>query len=142
MMTRGSALTAILPKTHSTSLAVREKGEGGREALRLVAAVLCAATVAGTAAAQAGSNATNYGSEAQLSVSERPGDITVASTLVRLPGVVSELGVSVTLTYRSDDARSHIQSNTRHFGLPYGWSLGISFIYDDGTSMTTAHRPS
>ena len=109
MMTRGSALTAILPKTHSTSLAVREKGEGGREALRLVAG-------------------------AQLSVSERTGDITVASTLVRLPGVVSELGVSVTLTYRSDDARSHIQSNTRHFGLPYGWSLGISFIYDDGTS--------
>jgi hypothetical protein len=89
---------------------------------------------AGTAIAQSGSNATNYGSGAQLSVNERTGDITVAVTLVRLPGVVAELGASLALTYRSEDARSNIQSGMRNFGLPYGWSLGLSFIYNDGTS--------
>ncbi len=59
----------------------------------------------------------------------------MAVTLVNLPGVVSELGLSLALSYRSEDARSNIQNNTRNFGLPYGWSLGLSFIYNDGSAI-------
>ena len=91
--------------------------------------------LATTAQAQSGSNASNFQNGAQLSVNERTGDVTLAITLVRLPGIVAELGATLVLTYRSEDARSNIQSNTRPFGLPYGWSHGLSFIYNDGTSL-------
>ncbi len=107
-------------------------------AMQCLTAVLCLAVmgwcISGTAAAQSGSNAGNYGAGAQLSVNGRTGDLTLSAPLVQLPGVVSELGASLTLTYRSEDARAHIQSDTRNFGLPYGWSLGLSFIYNDGTT--------
>ena len=91
--------------------------------------------LATTAQAQSGSNASNFQNGAQLSVNERTGDVTLAITLVRLPGIVAELGATLVLTYRSEDARSNIQSDTRPFGLPYGWSHGLSFIYNDGTSL-------
>ncbi len=45
------------------------------------------------------------GGGAQLSVNGRTGDITLSAPLVQLPGVVAGLGASVTLTYRSEDAR-------------------------------------
>ena len=93
---------------------------------------LCLAAPAG---AQSGSNASNYGSGAQLSVNGRTGDVDMSVTLVQLPGVVSEMGLSLALSYRSEDARSNIQSNIRNFGLPYGWSLGLSFIYNDNTAF-------
>ncbi len=85
-------------------------------------------------AAQSGSNATNYGNAAQISVNGRTGDLTLATTLFKIPGIVSELDNTLALTYRSEDARSNIQNNMRVFGLPFGWSLGLSFIYVDGTS--------
>jgi hypothetical protein len=86
------------------------------------------------AGAQSGSNASNYQSGAQVSVNGRTGDLDISVTLVRLPGIVSEMGLSLAMSYRSEDARSAIQSNMRNFGLPYGWSLGLSFLYNDGTS--------
>jgi hypothetical protein len=92
-------------------------------------------SVAAPAGAQSGSNASNYQSGAQLSVNGRTGDVTVAVTLVRLPGIVSEMDLGLAMTYRSEDARSNIQSNIRHFGLPYGWSLGLSFIYNEGSAI-------
>jgi len=87
------------------------------------------------AAAQSGSNASNYQNGAQLSINGRTGDVSTSLTIVRLPGVVSELGLNLALSYRSEDARSAIPSNMRFFGLPYGWSLGLSFIYNDAGTV-------
>ncbi|MEL7046885.1 MAG: hypothetical protein AAGL66_18005, partial [Pseudomonadota bacterium] len=39
------------------------------------------------------------------------------------------------LTYRSDDARTDIDQKISYFGLPYGWSLGLSYIYNDGENL-------
>ncbi len=84
---------------------------------------------------QSGSNASNYNHGAQLQVNQRTGDITMSTDLVRLPGIVAELGLRLAISYRSEDARSAIQNNTRHFGMPYGWSLGLSFIYNEGSTV-------
>jgi len=97
----------------------------------LLGALLLALAPGAGALAQANSNANNYGNGAQLSVSDRTGDITFSTTLFEIPGIVSELNAMLKLSYRSDDARSSIQSNTRHFGLPFGWSLGIPFLYTE-----------
>jgi hypothetical protein len=81
-----------------------------------------------TARAQSGSNAANYNSGAHLSISSRTGGVTVSFMLFKLPGIVSEMDASLTLTYRSDDAQSDVENRVSYFGLPYGWSLGLSFI--------------
>jgi hypothetical protein len=85
------------------------------------------------ARAQSGSNAANYNSGAHLSISSRTGGVTVSFMVFKLHGIVSEMDASLTLTYRSDDAQSDVESRISYFGLPYGWSLGLSFIENTGT---------
>lgn len=83
----------------------------------------------------AGSNASNFGGGAQLSVNPRTGAVTLSSTLFKLPGIVSGMDAHLALTYRSDDAQNDIEQQISYFGLPYGWSLGLSYIYNDGEHL-------
>ena len=79
------------------------------------------------------SNASNYQQGAQLSVNPRTGSVSIDAELVHVPGVVADISMSLVLSYRSEDARENFESNTRYFGLPYGWWLNVSFIDNVGT---------
>ncbi len=89
----------------------------------------------GAAAQQSGSNASNYGSGAQLSVNPRTGALTLSAALFKIPGIVSGMDATLALTFRSDDAQTDVENRTSYFGLPYGWSLGLSFLYNDGEQI-------
>jgi len=79
------------------------------------------------------SNAGNYGREASIAVNSRTAELTFEAELVGLPGITDDIGLSVGLSYSSAEAVSSYESNTRYFGLPYGWKYSISFISDAGT---------
>ena len=98
------------------------------------AALLILGVMSG-ATAQTSSNASNYTSGAQLSVNGRTGALSLSSVLFRIPGVVSGMDASLALTFRSDQAQSDVENQISYFGLPYGWSLGLSFLYNDGETI-------
>ena len=75
-----------------------------------------------------GSNAANYGYETQLTVNQRTADLTLQAEIVSLPGIVDDVGLSVTLSYSSGDATTDIDANVRYFGLPFGWKYNISYL--------------
>jgi len=120
--------------TH-TSRDKRNPRPGTARPLTLIAVAAVALLFPLAARAQSGSNAANYNSGAQLSISSRTGGVTVSFQLFKLPGVVSEMEADLALTYRSDDAQSDVENKVSYFGLPYGWSLGLSFIENSGTNL-------
>jgi RHS repeat-associated protein len=81
------------------------------------------------------SNASNYQQGTQLSVNPRTGSVSMSAELVQIPGVVEDITLSLVLSYRSDDARDNSESDTRYFGLPYGWWLNTSFIDNVSTEQ-------
>ena len=106
-------------------------------ALSVVAGLLATLALAPNALATgaSGSNASNYGAGGQLSVNGRTGALTFAAALFRIPGIVSGMDAELTLTFRSDDAQSDVENKISYFGLPYGWSFGLSYIYNDGEKV-------
>ncbi len=79
-----------------------------------------------------GSNAGNYGHEANLSVNQRTFELTLDVELVDLPGISDDAGLSLGLSYSSADATSDIDADTQRFGLPYGWKYNLSYIENRG----------
>jgi YD repeat-containing protein len=86
-----------------------------------------------TGTTSSGSNAANYGYETQLTVNQRTADLTLQAELASLPGIVDDVGVSVTLSYSSGDATSDIDADVRYFGLPFGWKYNISYLDNRNT---------
>ena len=86
-----------------------------------LAAAAATAGAGTTSSTSSGSNAANYGYETQLTVNQRTADLTLQAELANLPGIVDDVGVSVTLSYSSGDATSDIDADVRYFGLPFGW---------------------
>jgi hypothetical protein len=91
---------------------------------------------AGAGALSSSSNASNYQSGTQLSVSSRTGGVSIQAQLVEIPGIVSDLGLTLALSYRSEDAVPNGESGVQYFGLPYGWRYNIPFI-DTGENAGT-----
>ncbi len=95
-----------------------------------------APATAANSGSESPSNATNYQSGAQLAVQERTGTVTVKAELFSLSGIAPESDLNLSLSYRQSDALSASSSNTRYFGLPYGWYFNLSFI-SAGDSYST-----
>ena len=81
-----------------------------------------------------GSNASNFGSGTHFSVNPRTGGVSLQAPLFRLAGIRKEIGVSLTLSYQSEDAISDYEAGqgsggpSTVFGLPYGWSINLSYL--------------
>ncbi len=83
---------------------------------------------AGVGGGSSSSNASNYQSGTQLSVSSRTGGVSIQAQIVELPGIVSDMSLTLAISYRSEDAVPNGESDVRYFGLPYGWRYNISFL--------------
>ncbi len=121
------------------SQAVRTAPPRARRIVALLACVLVAQSavfVTAASAASSSSNASNYQSGAQLSVNGRTGGVSFETQLVNLPGIVAGMDLTLTLSYRSEDAVPNGESDVRYFGLPYGWRYDVSFI-DTGQNAGT-----
>jgi YD repeat-containing protein len=89
--------------------------------------------VGGVAATgSAPSNAGNYGDHTNISVNSRTLELTVDSELVHLAGITADMDLSIALSFSSSGALSDYESNTRVFGLPYGWAYNISYVVNNG----------
>src|SRR6185369_9534237 len=80
-----------------------------------------------------GSMAGNYGHGATLSVNERDFELNLDAPLVGFTGISDGADLSIGLSYSTADAVSDLDSNTRRFGLPYGWKYNVSY----GETLTT-----
>jgi len=86
-----------------------------------------------TAQSSSSSNASNYGGGTAMSVNPRTGGVSLSAQLFELHGIREEISAALLLTYRSEDAISDFESGTTVFGLPFGWSLNLSYLENKST---------
>lgn len=87
---------------------------------------------AGSGGGTGPSNAGNYGGGTPIKVDGRTGSVSMQAQLVKLGGIVKDVGVSVSLTYELENAINNSLANMKSFGLPYGWSFNFSYMSNNG----------
>jgi hypothetical protein len=84
-----------------------------------------------------GSNASNMGGDASFQVNPRTGGVSLEGELFSIHGINEDVDLAFSLTYQSEDAISDEETYDQSvFGLPYGWSMNVSYIENKSTYVS------
>ncbi|WP_192483684.1 MULTISPECIES: RHS repeat domain-containing protein [Cysteiniphilum] len=87
------------------------------------------------------SQAKNYKDPLAFSIDNRTGNVSINENIIKLPGKVSDLDLTLSLQYDQSSAEFQQENDQkRHLlGLPAGWNYGLSYIDHDQSGKQVLH---